>query len=100
MDVSFLAFEWTDTSRHWLIEVPIRIVAYLAVALVIRLILHRMIDRATSARAGKEPGESGKRLRTPPLVRYLRDRVPSSATSEQVMLRRQQRAQTIGSVLK
>lgn len=100
MDVSLLAFEWTDTSRHWLIEVPIRIVAYLAVVLVIRLILHRMIDRATSARAGKDSGDSGKRLRTPPLVRYLRDRVPSSATSEQVLLRRQQRAQTIGSVLK
>ncbi|ANW65404.1 mechanosensitive ion channel protein MscS [Mycobacterium sp. djl-10] len=97
MDVSFLAFEWTDTSRHWLIEVPIRVTAYLVVVLILRLIFHRMIDRATAVRSGKDR-ERGPR--TPPLVRYLRDRVPSTATSEQVLLRRQQRAQTIGSVLK
>lgn len=99
MDVSLLAFEWTDTSRHWLIEVPIRIVAYLAVALVIRFVVHRMIDRATTARTRRDrsPAEG---TRTPPLVRKLRDRVPSSASSEQVTARRQQRAQTIGSVLK
>lgn len=102
MDVSFLAFEWTDTSRHWLIEVPIRIVAYLAVALVIRWVLHRMIDRATTARTRRDVGgdEDGGSSRTPPLIRRLRDRVPSSATSEQVVIRRQQRAHTIGSVLK
>lgn len=104
MDVSLLAFEWTDTSRHWLIEVPIRIVAYIAVALVIRYLLHRMIDRATTAktksRRGAASSEDGRVTKTPPLVRRLRDRVPSSATSEQVVARRQQRAQTIGSVLK
>ncbi|KWX65715.1 mechanosensitive ion channel family protein [Mycobacterium sp. NAZ190054] len=101
MDVSLLAFEWTDTSRHWLIEVPIRIVAYLVVALVIRFIVHRMIDRATTARTRKDrtAGDT-ERAKTPPLVRYLRDRVPSSASNEQVIARRQQRAQTIGSVLK
>jgi small conductance mechanosensitive channel len=101
MDVSLLAFEWTDTSRHWLIEVPIRIVAYVAVALIIRLVLQRMIDRATTGRTHKNSGDpADKRLRTPPLVRKLRDRVPATATSEQVLLRRQQRAQTIGSVMK
>lgn len=106
MDVSLLAFEWTDTSRHWLIEVPIRIVAYVAVALVVRLVLQRMIDRATTGRNPKEKvlstenDAADKRLRTPPLVRRLRDRVPATATSEQVLLRRQQRAQTIGSVMK
>ncbi|ABM14576.1 mechanosensitive ion channel family protein [Mycolicibacterium vanbaalenii] len=98
MDVSLLAFEWTDTSRHWLIEVPIRIVAYLTVALVIRFVVHRMIDRATTSRTRKDKDAAG--ARTPPLVRKLRDRVPSSASSEQVIARRQQRAQTIGSVLK
>ncbi|MGB3481990.1 MAG: mechanosensitive ion channel family protein [Mycobacterium sp.] len=101
MDSSLLAFEWTDTSRHWLIEVPIRFVAYVAVALVLRLVLHRMIDRATTARARKDrTHDAGHGSRTPPLVRYLRDRVPTSSVSEQVLLRRQQRAQTIGSVLK
>ncbi|ANI40741.1 mechanosensitive ion channel family protein [Mycolicibacterium vaccae] len=101
MDVSLLAFEWTDTSRHWLIEVPIRIVAYVVVALIIRFVVHRMIDRATTARSRKDRTTADtERGRTPPLVRYLRDRVPSSATNEQVIARRQQRAQTIGSVLK
>ncbi|MDG4667519.1 mechanosensitive ion channel domain-containing protein [Mycobacterium sp. 236(2023)] len=102
MDVSFLAFEWTDTSRHWLIEVPIRIVAYFAVALVIRYVVHRMIDRATAARGRNDrgTGDEARSSKTPPLVRRLRDRVPSSPTSEQVIMRRQQRAQTIGSVLK
>lgn len=99
MDVSLLAFEWTDTSRHWLIEVPIRIVAYLVVALIIRFLVHRMIDRATAAKSGNET-DGAERSKTPPLVRYLRDRVPSSATTAQVVARRQQRAQTIGSVLK
>lgn len=102
MDVSLLAFEWTDTSRHWLIEVPIRIVAYIAVVLVIRYIAHRMIDQMTTARSRKERGaaDDGRPSRTPPIVRRLRDRVPSSTTSDQVIARRQQRAQTIGSVLK
>ncbi|ADT98832.1 MULTISPECIES: mechanosensitive ion channel family protein [Mycolicibacterium] len=102
MDVSSLAFEWTDTSRHWLIEVPIRIVVYIAVALVIRYLVHRMIDRATTGRTRKNRGggEDARPQRTPPLVRRLRDRVPSSTTSEQIIARRQQRAQTIGSVLK
>lgn len=102
MDVSFLAFEWTDTSRHWLIEVPIRIVVYIAVALVIRYLVHRMIDRATTGRTGRNRrgNEDGRPQRTPPLVRRLRDRVPSSTTSDQIIARRQQRAQTIGSVLK
>ncbi|MCP6237186.1 hypothetical protein NL436_27265, partial [Klebsiella pneumoniae] len=89
------------TSRHWLIEVPIRIVAYIAVALVFRYIAHRMIDQMTAARSRKDRGaaDDTRPSRTPPIVRRLRDRVPSSATSEQVIARRQQRAQTIGSVL-
>ncbi|CAN3129794.1 mechanosensitive ion channel family protein [Mycobacterium sp. smrl_JER01] len=101
MDVSLLAFEWTDTSRHWLIEVPIRIVAYLTVVLIVRFVVHRMIDRATTVRTRNDRSSAdSERSRTPPLVRRLRDRVPSSASSDQVAARRQQRAQTIGSVLK
>ncbi len=53
MAVYNLAFEWTDTNRHWLIEVPVRIVAYIVVALIIRYLLHRMIDRATTGRPKK-----------------------------------------------
>ena len=101
MDVSELAFEWTDTNRHWLIEVPIRLVAYVVVILIARYVLHRMIDRATTGRSGKpRVTDEQSRLKKPPLLRYLRDRVPSSASSERVAERRQQRAQTIGSVMK
>lgn len=94
MDVYALAFEWTETNRHWLIEVPLRLVVYIVVALIARAILHRMIDRATGKR--RKVGESSR----PPLLRHLRDRMPVGSTSQQSAERRLQRAQTIGSVLK
>ncbi|MGV9796490.1 mechanosensitive ion channel family protein [Mycobacterium sp. NPDC003449] len=100
MDVYALAFEWTDTSRHWLVEVPVRIAVYIVLALVAWYVLHRMIDRATIARPRKEKEDKPERKGTPPLLRHLRDRVPASASGRQIAERRQQRAQTIGSVLK
>lgn len=75
MDVYQSAFEWTDTSRMWLIETPIRIAAYCAVALIVRVVAHRIIDRATR--------------------RPIR---PGGDTA--IRARRAQRAQTIGSVVK
>jgi small conductance mechanosensitive channel len=96
MDVYTLAFEWTDTNKHWFIEVPVRIVAYTVVALIARFALHRMIDRAVSGRTRKHHDASGQ-VKTPPLLRHLRDRAPAGAKTAE---RRQQRAQTIGSVLK
>ncbi|MGE2690535.1 mechanosensitive ion channel family protein [Mycolicibacterium pulveris] len=102
MDVYGLAFEWTETNRHWLIEVPVRIAVYLAVALVVRYLLHRMIDRATTGRRRnkKRDEEQSPEQTKPPLLRHLRDRVPKVATSQQIAERRQARAKTIGSVLK
>lgn len=101
MTVYNLAFEWTDTNRHWFIEVPIRIVAYVALALILRYLLHRMIDRATTGRAVKaNSGEVEGQARKPPLLRYLRDRTSATESSVRLAERRQQRAQTIGSVLK
>jgi small-conductance mechanosensitive channel len=88
MDLYYLAFDWTDTNRHWLIEVPIRVAAYLLVVLLVRYLLHRMIDRATTGR----PRNSETKL-----LRTLRERTPVSSRTN---ARRQQRAQTIGSVLK
>lgn len=74
MDVYNLAFEWTETNRHWLIEVPIRIVAYILVVLIARFLLHRMIDRAATGRHNKTHDDAaGKK---PPLLRGLRDRAP------------------------
>lgn len=99
MSVYNVAFEWTETNRHWLIEVPIRISAYIVVALIVRFLLQRMIDRATTGKAREVRSvDMEVEARRPPLVRYLRDR--ASAAGGRAAERRQQRAQTIGSVLK
>ncbi|MBU8825426.1 mechanosensitive ion channel family protein [Mycolicibacterium goodii] len=100
MDVYNVAFEWTDTNRHWFIEVPARITAYIVIVLVARYMLHRLIDRATTGRSHQEREEGQPPSRRPPLLRYLRERTPAAATGAQTARRRQQRAQTIGSVLK
>jgi len=101
MHVYQLAFEWTDTNRHWLIEVPIRIVAYGAVALILRLLLHRAIDRATTGRSRKADSSTDQSQDAkPPLLRYLRNRSSATTNAARAAERRRQRAHTIGSVLK
>ncbi|MGV0791157.1 mechanosensitive ion channel family protein [Mycolicibacterium sp. XJ1819] len=99
MDLLYLAFEWTETNRHWLIEVPIRITAYVVAVFVARFALHRMIDRATTRERKARKSDDETRPK-PPLLRHLRDRTTAAATAAQVAERRKQRAQTIGSVLK
>lgn len=94
MTTDILAFTWTDTNRLWLVENPIRITAYVLVALVARWAVHRMIDRAT------RPRGTGAPRSTPALVRHLRDRAPAGLRDSTAIERRQQRAETIGSVLK
>ncbi|ACY21673.1 MscS Mechanosensitive ion channel [Gordonia bronchialis DSM 43247] len=90
------AFEWTETNREWFIENPIRIAAYVLVALIVRYVLHRMIDRATRR---PRPAGVGASTSKPALIRHLRERSPSSRNPD-VAERRAQRARTIGSVLK
>lgn len=90
MSVQQFAFEWTETNREWLIENPARIGAYLLGALLIRFVLHRMIDRATR----RDP-----QGRPPALVRHLRERT-GARRNPAIAERRAQRATTIGSVLK
>ncbi len=84
------AFELTDTGRDWLVDRPLQVLGYLVLAIVLRLCLHRMINRFTDNSSGKSPI----------LLRPLRDR--SSGTVKGAILneRRKQRASTIGSVLK
>ncbi len=95
MSIQDSAFEWTETNREWLIENPARIVAYVAVALIVRFVIHRAIDRATRPRtAGAEPG------RGTALMRGLRSKSSSTERNAQIAARRAQRAATIGSVLK
>jgi len=99
MDVHALAFEWTATNRHWLIEVPLRIVVYVIVVLIARLVLHRMIDRASGQSSKKGKGDKPAPVK-PGLLRRLRGRTPAEADAQQITERRLQRTQTIGSVLK
>ncbi|WP_063810019.1 mechanosensitive ion channel family protein [Kibdelosporangium phytohabitans] len=81
---------WVAGAVHWLANAPLRILIILVVAFVIRFMARRTIDRlAKGASNGK----------TPRLLRPLKERAPQ-AVGALVSERRQQRAQTIGSVMK
>ena len=89
-DLDIRAFELTDTGRDWLVHRPLQVLGYLLLAVVLRLVLHRMINRFTSNSGGKSPI----------LLRPLRDRSSSTVKGAILNERRKQRASTIGSVLK
>ncbi|MGW3483970.1 mechanosensitive ion channel family protein [Rhodococcus indonesiensis] len=91
MTVQRLAFELTDTNREWLVERPLAIAGYVLVALILRFVLHRFIDRMTKPRH-----QSSK----PGLLRPFQERAPKGLPGVLVNERRTQRAETIGSVLK
>ena len=77
-----------------LIEIPIRIVSIIVVSLIMRAILHRMINRVV------RPVHVGD---VPRILRPFKERVEGSGLLESTGLlseRRSQRAATIGSVLK
>jgi small-conductance mechanosensitive channel len=83
---------WHEHSKV-LIETPIRIAVIIVVALVIRAILRRMIDRAVRPVRGA----------TPRILRPFKERLEGSSLLESAGLmseRRSQRAATLGSVLK
>ena len=84
------AIELSDSARTWLIERPIEIAVYVVVALVLRFVLNRLIDRATRDKPSGEPR----------LLRPLKERLPAGARDPVAAQRRAQRARTIGSVLK
>lgn len=76
------ALELTETSREWLVYKPLQILGYIALALVLRYVGHKLIDRSTSGKL-RVPRIGGQQER-------------QSATSQ----RRSQRTRTIGSVFK
>jgi moderate conductance mechanosensitive channel len=79
---------------HAFFEVPIRIVAVIVVTLVVRALIHRVINRAVRPVAGGG---------VPRILRPFRERIQTSSLFESSGLmseRRSQRANTIGSVLK
>ncbi|NLU82451.1 mechanosensitive ion channel family protein [Rhodococcus sp. HNM0569] len=91
MTSELIAFELTDTWRDWLVQRPIQIAIYVALAVVLRFALHKLIDRATRPR---DPSQK------PTMLRPLTERMPRGAKDAAMSERRAQRARTIGSVLK
>jgi small conductance mechanosensitive channel len=84
---------WLSGNAGALVETPARILLVLLVAVVTRLLLHRGIRRLTDRTA------TGT---VPTLLRPLRSRVAAARRDggEQVVARRSQRAEAIGSVLR
>jgi small conductance mechanosensitive channel len=80
---------WLASSASWLIAKPLTIVLILIIAMIIRSLARRLIDRLTRATGG----------RVPTLLRPLRERAPQ-ALGTLLSERRAQRAKTIGSVFK
>jgi small-conductance mechanosensitive channel len=86
--------EYVRHHSYWVVEVPIRIIVIILVCLIVRAILHRVINRAV------KPVHVGD---VPRILRPFKDRVQNSSFLESTGLmseRRNQRAATIGSVLK
>ena len=83
--------DWLSRSADWLVAKPATILLILVVALVIRGMLHRGINRLTSGSA------EGK---VPALLRPLKERAPGLLGAPLLSERRSQRARTIGSVLR
>jgi small-conductance mechanosensitive channel len=81
---------WLASSANWLVAKPLTILLILVVAVIIRAVIRKLIDRLTRVNGG------GK---IPALLRPLRERAPQSLGTL-VSERRAQRAKTIGSVFK
>jgi small conductance mechanosensitive channel len=93
LNVTALPKFWRD-HKTVLIEEPIRILAIILIALIIRAVLRRLIDRAV------RPTQGGK---VPRILRPFKERLENSSFLESAGLlseRRAQRAATLGSVLK
>lgn len=87
-------FALSEFSATWLIHKPVAITIIVVLAVALRLLIHRSIDRLT-----REPDPQ----KGPMLLRPLRERAPDRVRNlGNAMLRerRNQRAKTIGSVLK
>ncbi|MBV0917382.1 mechanosensitive ion channel family protein [Mycobacteroides chelonae] len=118
--VSDLAIQLSESGRDWLIHKPVDIAIYIVLALVVRYVFHRAIDRLVQGARRTDQAESRRRWslftrrapetaenealdeaeRRPSTVRTLRGRAQDPARDARRRKRRAQRAQTLGSVLK
>ncbi len=84
--------QWLANSSYWLFVKPLRILAIVLIAMLIRWLLHRAIDRLTT---------STSRASMPALLKPLKERTtPSAEEGQFIPERRRQRAEAIGSVLR
>jgi small-conductance mechanosensitive channel len=90
-------FEWTGNvwlahSSYWIVVKPLRILAIILAAMLIRWLLHRAIQRLTT---------STTRASMPALLKPLKEKAAVTAEEGQyIPVRRRQRAEAIGSVLR
>src|SRR3954447_2041809 len=88
----WFGLDWLAANADALIATPAKILLIVALAVVVRLLLHRGIRRLTDRTA------TGA---VPTILRPLRNRVPAHRDAvEQITERRTQRAEAIGSVLR
>src|SRR3954467_8353620 len=88
----WFGLDWLAANADALIATPAKILLIVALAVVVRLLLHRGIRRLTDRTA------TGA---VPTILRPLRNRVPAHRDAvEQITARRTQRAEAIGSVLR
>lgn len=119
--VSDLAIQLSESGRDWLIHRPVDIAIYVVLALAVRYLLHRAIDRLVQGAKRTEPAERSRHQwwaflrrdrdlvqderseeaeRRPSALRTLRGRAQDPVRDARRRKRRAQRAQTLGSVLK
>ncbi|WP_433376159.1 mechanosensitive ion channel family protein [Actinoplanes sp. CA-142083] len=84
--------QWLANSSYWIVTKPLRILAIILAAMLIRWLLHRSIQRLTN---------STTRASMPALLKPLKERAAQTAEEGQfIPERRRQRAEAIGSVLR
>ena len=111
--MSDLAFQLSENGRQWLVNKPVEIGLYIVLAVAVRYVLHRGIDRLVRGNGGRADGAEprrfgvlgklgGSRLNSGKLaVRKRNPDDPGKAERDREnRARRAQRAETIGSVLK
>jgi small-conductance mechanosensitive channel len=83
--------QWLANSSYWVIVKPLRIIAIILAAFLIRWLLHRAIRRLAN---------STTRASMPALLKPLKERTaPTAEEGQYIPERRRQRAEAIGSVL-
>jgi moderate conductance mechanosensitive channel len=84
--------QWLANSSYWVIVKPLRILAIVLIAMLIRWLLHRAIKRLTN---------STTRASMPALLKPLKEKAAQTVEEGQfIPERRRQRAEAIGSVLR